>query len=120
MLDRLPTLFDEKIYSADWRGWRDPDVPEWIDPVGMLLDRHLGAPAQSKPAIIASGQSVSYGDLSKLVRRYSAGLASIGLRPEARILLFGTDSLDYVLTWLAAVRLGTVPVVVSDLYKPQD
>ena len=59
-------------------------------------------------------------NLSKLVRQYSAGLASIGLRPEARMLLFGTDSLDYVLIWLAAVRLGAIPVVVSDLYKPRE
>jgi len=34
--------------------------------------------------------------------------------------LFGTDSLDYVATWLGAVRLGAIPVVVSDLYKQKD
>lgn len=120
MLDRLPTAFDEKIYSADWRAWRDPEIPEWIDPIGILLERHLETPTQAKPALVADGQSVSYGDLSKLVRQYSAGLASTGLRPEARMLLFGTDSLDYVLIWLAAIRLGAVPVVVSDLYKPRE
>ena len=36
------------------------------------------------------------------------------------MLLFGTDSLDYVVAWLGAVRLGAVPVVVSDLYKQKD
>ena len=120
MLDRPPTPFDEKIYSADWRTWRDPEIPEWVDPVGVLLDRHLGEPTKAKPAIVADGQSISYGDLSKLVRQYSAALTSIGLQPESRLLLFGTDSLDYVTTWLAAVRLGAIPVVVSDLYKPRD
>ncbi len=120
MLDRQPTAFDEKIYSADWCAWRDPEIPEWIDPIGILLERHLETPTQAKPALVADGQSVSYGDLSKLVRQYSAGLASTGLRPEARMLLFGTDSLDYVLIWLAAIRLGAVPVVVSDLYKPRE
>ena len=54
------------------------------------------------------------------MRQYSAALASIGLQPETRLLLFGTDSLDYVTTWLAAVRLGAIPVVVSDLYKPRE
>ena len=42
------------------------------------------------------------------------------MQPEPRLLLFGTDSLDYVTTWLAAVRLGAIPVVVSDLYKPRE
>ena len=40
--------------------------------------------------------------------------------PENRILLFGTDSLDYVTMWLGAVRIGAVPAVVSDLYKAPD
>ena len=120
MLDRQPTPLDEKIYSADWRAWRDPDIPEWIDPVGVLLDRHIGTPREAKAAIIADGRSVSYGELARSVRQYSAALASIGLQPETRLLLFGTDSLDYVTTWLAAVRLGAIPVVVSDLCKPRE
>ena len=40
--------------------------------------------------------------------------------PEDRILLFGTDSLDYICLWLGAVRTGAVPAVVSDLYKAPD
>jgi benzoate-CoA ligase len=40
--------------------------------------------------------------------------------PEDRILLFGTDSLDYVTMWLGAVRAGAIPAVVSDLYKAQE
>jgi len=120
VLDRVPTPLDDKIYSEEWRAWRDPDVPDWIDPVGVLLDRHLGTPREAKTALVADGQRVSYGELAALVRRTAAGLAAVGLRPESRLLLFGTDSLDYVATWLAAVRLGAIPVVVSDLYKARD
>ena len=35
-------------------------------------------------------------------------------------MLFGTDSLDYVATWLGSVHAGAIPVVVSDLYKQKD
>jgi benzoate-CoA ligase family protein len=112
--------YQESIYSSEWRAWRDPDVPEWIDPIGMLIGRHCGTPAETKPAIIADGVSTSYGELAASIRQCSAGLTAIGLRPESRILLFGTDSLDYVTTWLAAVNSGVIPVVVSDLYKPPD
>jgi benzoate-CoA ligase family protein len=120
VLDRVRTSYDDKIYTADWRAWRDPDIPDWIDPIEMLIGRHRGTPVESKPAIIADGTSVSYAELADLIGQYGAGLASIGLQPESRMLLFGTDSLDYVTTWLAAIRLGAVPVVVSDLYKPRD
>jgi benzoate-CoA ligase len=120
VLDRRPTPLDDKIYAADWRAWRDPEVADWLDPVGVLLDRHLGTPREAKPAILADGQSVTYGEIAGLVRRYSAALASAGLQPESRLLLFGTDSLDYVATWLASIRLGAIPVVVSDLYKQRE
>src|SRR5689334_3126176 len=119
-IDRVPTPYDEKIYSADWRAWRDPEVPEWINPVDTLIGRHLGTPIENKPALIADGVPISYGALRQLVRRHAGALASAGLAPDARLLLFGTDSLDYVATWLGAVDLGAVPAVVSDLYKPKD
>jgi benzoate-CoA ligase len=120
MLDRATTPYDDRIYSPDWRAWRDPDIPATIDPIEVLIGRHLGGPARDKPAIIADGEIVTYGELAQQVERASGALASLGLMPEQRLLLFGTDSLDYVATWFGAVRLGAVPVVVSDLYKARD
>jgi benzoate-CoA ligase len=119
-LDRTETPYDDRIHSPDWRAWRDPDVPDWIDPIEVLIGRHLGTSAEAKPAIVADGETISYRELAALVEKYAGALSALGLGPESRILLFGTDSLDYVVTWLAAVRLGAVPVVVSDLYKQND
>ncbi len=119
-LERAPTPHDDKIYGAEWRAWRDPDIPDWIDPIGMLFARHVRAEIESKTAIIADGKSVSYSELRNLIRKYAGGLAAIGLAPEQRLLLFGTDSLDYVTAWLGSVHLGAIPVVVSDLYKQKD
>jgi benzoate-CoA ligase len=118
--ERAPTAYDDKIYSADWRAWRDPEVPDWIDPVGTLLGRYVRAADESKTAIIADGNAVSYGELKDLIRKFAGGLVAIGLASEQRLLLFGTDSLDYVATWLGSIYLGAIPVVVSDLYKQKD
>jgi benzoate-CoA ligase len=120
MLERAPTAYDEKIYGADWRAWVDPHVPDEIAPTTLLLDRHLDTPIAHKPAVIVDGEATSYRALAKRVADMSAGLASIGVAPEDRILLFGTDSLDYITMWLGAVRAGAIPAVVSDLYKAQE
>jgi benzoate-CoA ligase len=120
MLSRSPTAYDDKIYSADWRAFVDPEVPDAIAPTEILLDRHLGTPVEHKAALIVDDVPVSYGALAKRVAAVSAGLCAIGVVPENRILLFGTDSLDYVTLWLGAVRIGAVPAVVSDLYKAPD
>src|SRR6516165_1369290 len=120
MLSRSPTAYDDKIYSADWRAFVDPEMPETIAPTAILLDRHLGTPIEHKAAVIVDGEPASYGALAKRVEDVSAGLAGIGVVPENRILLFGTDSLDYITMWLGAVRIGAVPAAVSDLYKARD
>ncbi len=117
---RLQNAFDQRIYSEDWRSWRDPDVPQWMDPVGWLLDRHLMTQLAGKPAIICNDETVTYSELADKVAQYAAALAGIGLNPEARLLMFGTDSIDYATVWLGSVRLGAVPVVISDLYKSKD
>jgi benzoate-CoA ligase family protein len=119
-LYRAETPFDDHIYSDDWRRWRDPDVPEWLDPVGWLIDRHQKTPIAAKPAIVCNDETVTYSELAGRVARHATALAGLGLGPESRLLLFGTDSLDYVSVWLAAIRLGAVPVVISDLYKAKD
>lgn len=119
-LDRTPTAYDDRIYTPDWRAWKDADVPDWFDPIDKLIGRHLGTPIEHKTAIVADGQSVTYGELLKLIDRYGGALAAAGLAPEQRMLLFGTDSLDYVGVWLGAIRIGAIPVVVSDLYKQEE
>jgi benzoate-CoA ligase len=119
-LHRARTPFDDRIYPDDWRLWRDPDVPEWLDPVGWLLDRHRNTPIADKPAVVCNDDAVTYAELSDRVAQHAAALAGLGLGPESRLLLFGTDSLDYVTVWLAAVWLGAVPVVISDLYRAKD
>ena len=120
LLSRTPTSYDDRIYSDEWRNWRDPDIPQWLDPVGWLIDRHLNTPVAAKAAIVCNDDAVTYAELADQVARYATALAGVGLAPEQRLLMFGTDSLEYVTLWLASVRLGAVPVVVSDLYKSKD
>jgi len=120
MLERVPTAYDDHIYGPEWRAWTDPEIPEELAPTTLLLDRHLGTPVEHKTAVIVDGEPTSYGALAKRVAEVSAGLASVGAVAEDRMLMFGTDSLDYVSTWLAAVRIGVVPAVVSDLYKARE
>jgi benzoate-CoA ligase family protein len=120
MLTRPPTAYDDKIYNSDWRAYVDPTMPETIAPTALLIDRHLGTSIEHKAALLVDGVPVSYRELAERVAAVSAGLDAYGLARENRILLFGTDSLDYVTMWFGAVRIGAIPAVVSDLYKAPD
>ena len=111
------TDYRELIYSDDWRAWRDPEVPEYFNPTTCLLDKHRGTEREHATALIVDGETHSYADILARVCRAAGGLAALGLEVGSRLLLFGTDSVEFIATWLGAVRAGIVPVVVSDFYK---
>lgn len=121
MLDHPTASAKDRLYCADWRAFRDPDVPDWLDPIDTLFGRHLADPGRAaKTALVVDGARISYRALDAKVRATAGGLLDFGLLPEQRVLLFGTDSLEYVAMWLGAIHAGLIPAVVSDLYKAKD
>ncbi len=109
--------YRDLIYGDDWRGWRDPEPPEYFNPTHLLLDRHIGTPIADKTALILDRDAYSYAEFLFHVCRAAGGLSQRGIAPGTRILLFGTDSLEYLALWFGAIRAGVVPVVISDAYK---
>lgn len=107
----------DRIYGADWIGWKDPEFPEMFDPTELLLDKHLSGASADHTALIVDNDQYSYKELFATVCQAGHGLLSLGLESENRILMFANDSLDFIATWLGAVRSGMVPIVVSDQYK---
>jgi benzoate-CoA ligase family protein len=80
-----------------------------------LLDRRIDAGDGQRLAITGAGGELTYGELHDRVLRTAAGLRSIGLEPEQRVLLFMADSPEFVVMYLAAMRIGAVPVPVSTM-----
>lgn len=105
------------FYSEDWRSWKDPESPEFFDPTHYLLDRQVLGGLGEKIAVICDDRNLSYRELLAETCRFADGFAAIGCARESRMLFFATDSVEYVASWLGAVRAGLVPVVVSDAHK---
>ena len=106
--------------STDWQNWTDPEIPEIFNPTERLLDKHIGSLTEAKTALMVDDTEYSYGQLLNRTCRAAGALTAIGLEADTRILMFGTDSADYIAIWLGAVRAGIVPAVVSDLYKAEN
>ena len=70
--------YHDLVYTKAWRQWRDPGIPEHVDPVHELLGRHPGAPTEDKAALIVDGAPVTYRELAALAERTHAGLAGLG------------------------------------------
>ena len=83
-----------------------------------LLDRRLAAGDGARVALTGVAGDVTYADLHDRVCRTAGGLRRLGLEPEQRILLLMADSPQFVVTYLAAMRIGAVPVPVSTMLRP--
>jgi benzoate-CoA ligase family protein len=80
-----------------------------------LLDRRLAAGDGPRIALTGAGGELSYADLHDRVCRTAAGLRTIGLRPEQRLLMLMADSPEFVIVYLATMRMGGIPVPVSTM-----
>lgn len=92
--------------------------PERFNAAAHLLALNAGRPA--KLAYIDDAQRVSYGELDDRVRRCAAGLLSLGLRREERVLMVMHDSVDFPVAFLGALYAGIVPVPVNTLLTTDD
>ncbi|MDA1325832.1 MAG: benzoate-CoA ligase family protein [Proteobacteria bacterium] len=109
--------YRDLIYSDEWRAWEDPEIPEYFNPTSILLDKHLGTAKASAIALIVDDDRYSYESFLAHVCRAANGLQLLKLGHGSRLLLFGTDSLEFLAIWFGAIRAGIVPVVISDAYK---
>ena len=80
----------------------------------------LNAGRAGKAAFIDDLGTLSYGDLAVRVRRLAAGLRSLGLKREERVLLLMHDGNDWPVSFLGAMYAGLVPVAVNTLLTADD
>ncbi|MFH0822342.1 MAG: AMP-binding protein [Pseudomonadota bacterium] len=75
---------------------------------------------RNKTAVVFLGTKFSYGKLLRLAEGFAAGLASIGLKENDRILMYIPNSIHFVIAWLGIQRLGGVVVPITPIYTPAD
>ncbi len=84
-----------------------------------LLDRRIKAGDGGRLAITGAGGELTYAQLLDRVQRTAAGLRELGLQPEQRLVMVMADSPDFVAVYLAAMRIGAIPVPVSTMLRAE-
>jgi len=90
-------------------------MTELFNACDYLLDRRLERGDGARLALTGVPGELTYAQLHDRVRRTAAGLREAGLQPEQRLLMFMADSPEFVTVYLAALRIGAVPVPVSTM-----
>jgi benzoate-CoA ligase family protein len=82
-----------------------------------LLDRQLSAGNGDRLALTGVAGDLTYTQLHHRVLATAGGLRRAGLEPEQRLLMCMADTPDFAAVFLAALRIGAVPVPVSTMVR---
>jgi acyl-coenzyme A synthetase/AMP-(fatty) acid ligase len=74
----------------------------------------------NEPAIRYAGGELSFSELRARVDALAIGLQESGVGQGERVLLRGPNSPDWAIAFLALVKLGAIPVLVSILLGPKE
>ncbi len=73
-----------------------------------------------RTAIIFLGDKFSYRDLKDRIDRFATGLAGLGIEKGDRIVIYLSNSVQFVIAFLAAQKIGAAVVLVSPIYTSHE
>jgi acyl-coenzyme A synthetase/AMP-(fatty) acid ligase len=94
-----------------------PDPSSLFNVCDYLLDRHIREGRGDRLALTGVPGNLSYAELAGRVTHAAGGLRALGLQPEQRVVMVMADSPEFVIVYLAAIRIGAVPVPVSTMLR---
>lgn len=95
-------------------------VPRAYNAAHDLIERNLLAGRAQKVAYIDDARTLTFGELAQRVDRFGQALLDLGLRPEERVLLCQSDTIDFPVAFLGCIKAGIVPIAVNTLLKTGD
>ncbi|MBI4464423.1 MAG: benzoate-CoA ligase family protein, partial [Acidobacteria bacterium] len=107
--------------SLDLRSVKGPkDLPEEFNLAAALLDRHLAEGRGARMALRGPAGNLTYEQLYRLTNQAGHAFRSLGLQREQRVLLLLRDSPEFIACFLAAMKIGAVPVGLNTFAHPSD
>ncbi|MBI4591808.1 MAG: AMP-binding protein [Candidatus Rokubacteria bacterium] len=92
-----------------------PNREEWI--FSRILE-HWARKAPDRPFLqFMEDAPLRYGEVDRRVNRLAHGLLAAGVRKGDRVLIMLPNSVEFMLIWWAANRIGAIEVSVNNAYK---
>ena len=96
-----------------WASYRR--YPERLNITREVLSRQVEQGFGERPALLYDGGMLTYSGLERRVDALARGLKRLGLKRGDLILIRMPNSLEFATGFLAAVKLGALPVLVNSL-----
>lgn len=110
-----------RVHLPDRSAQRALGYPCRLNVCQELVDRHIRLGFGGEPAIRSTdGRMWTYNDLADQVSRMGGALRARGIRPGDRILLLLPNVAEFIIAWLAILRVGAVVVAANPLYRRRE
>jgi benzoate-CoA ligase len=110
-----------ELSSADFRVSPPRiEIPREYNAAHDLIERNLAAGRAGKVAYIDDRGPTTYGELARRVDACANALTGLGMRPEERVLLCLTDTIDFPTVFLGSIKAGIVPIAANTLLTTAD
>ncbi|MGD9796616.1 MAG: class I adenylate-forming enzyme family protein [Acidimicrobiia bacterium] len=98
-----------------------PPLPELdFEPTFAAAIRRAGARFGDDDFIVLPDERLSFADVEVRSRQLAKRLVAAGVGKGTRVGLFFTYSTEFVVTWVAAMRIGALVMPFSSIYKPAE
>jgi long-chain acyl-CoA synthetase len=112
-----------RMNDRPWTKHYDDGVPEHIDYPDINVVEMYNETARKYPdtaATIFKGARISYAEMNRITDQLAAGLASLGVKKGDRVGIFMPNSPQFVMAFLAILKLGAVVVATNPLYSDRE
>jgi benzoate-CoA ligase len=92
-------------------------IPDRVNMASAVLDRRLAEGDGDRTALYFGEQSFTYRELSRMVNACGNALLRWGLNRGDRLLIRSTNCPEYLATFLAALKIGCVPIPTNSLFR---
>jgi acyl-coenzyme A synthetase/AMP-(fatty) acid ligase len=93
------------------------DIPARVNIAAIVLDRHLHEGRGDRDALHFGERTFTYRDLSRMVNVCGNALLRRGLTRGDRLVIRSTNCSEYLTTFLAALKIGCVPIPTNSLFR---
>jgi len=80
----------------------------------------IAAEFQDRTALVFLGRRFTYAQLEELIERFAGSLEEQGVGKSDRVILYLSNTPQWLIAWFGVIRLGAIPVPVSPIYTPSD
>jgi benzoate-CoA ligase len=96
------------------------EVPERFNAASHFLDRHVADGRMTRTAFRFGGRDISYGEVALRANRLGNALVTRDVQMEQRVLLVLPDRPEFAEAFWGAMKIGAVPVPVSDVLPAEE